>query len=147
MRWAKQFVASLAGLALHNPYLTTRKAFFFFGCPRRTPDEHGVWWDTTVDPFLDSLSESSFYMERYCGDRHCTPTRTQAVKYHDIFSLLACGYRVATCYRGLGENARRLLRGIQSELECRFGARVDVRIRYLIPFITSSGTLMWRRLE
>src|SRR5436853_1266768 len=125
-RWAKQFASSLAGLALHNPYLTTRKALLFFGCPRRTPDEHGIWWDTTVDPYLDSLAESSFYIERYCGGRHCTPARTKSVKYHDIFSLLACGYRATTFFRGLDVNARRLLLRIQTELESRFGVRVDV---------------------
>ena len=99
--WAHKLFGSLKGLALHNPYLTSRKPLFFFGCPRRTPDANGVWWDTTVDPFLDALEAPAYYIERYCGDRHCTPARTKSVKYHDLFSLVACSYRLATYFSGL----------------------------------------------
>ncbi|HWY87431.1 MAG TPA: hypothetical protein VNX28_11935 [Gemmataceae bacterium] len=126
LRWGKQLCASLAGLVLHNPYMTTPKTVLFFGCPRRTPDKSGVWWDTTVDPFLDSLAIPSYYIERYCGGRHCTPARTKSVKYHDVFSLVACGYRLATCLRGFRAGARALLLHIQSQLQTRFHVAIDV---------------------
>ena len=126
LRWGKQLFSSLAGLALHNPYLTTPKTVLFFGCPRRTPDKSGVWWDTTVDPFLDSLAIPSYYIERYCGGRHCTPPRTKSVKYHDVFSLVACGYRLATCFRRFQAPARALLLRIQAQLDNRFQVAVDV---------------------
>ena len=126
LRWGKQLLSSLTGLILHNPFLTTSKPVLFFGCPRRTPDSNGVWWDTTVDPLLDALTIPAYYIERYCGGRHCTPARTKAVKYHDLFSLIACGYRLTTFYRGFSAAARQVLLGIQARLQDQFEVTIDV---------------------
>ena len=142
LRWGKQLLSSLTGLVLHNPYLTTPKPVLFFGCPRRTPDSSGVWWDTTVDPFLDSLSTPAYYIERYCGGRHCTPTRTKIVKYHDVFSLVACSYRVATVFRGFSSAARHLLQSIQARLLDQFGVAIDVP-GITLPILKTRRSLFW----
>jgi hypothetical protein len=126
LRWAQHLFSSLTGLVLNNPYFTTQKPYFFFGCPRRIPDKSGVWWDITVDPFLDSLAAPAYYIERYCGDRHCKPPRTKAVKYQDLFSMIACGYRMATFFRGFSRGAGQLLLRIQARLESEFGVNVHV---------------------
>jgi hypothetical protein len=126
VRWARQLTSSLAGFLGHNPFCTTRKPLLFFGCPRRTRDTQGIWWDTTVDPFLDSLKVPYYYIERYCGDRHLIPARTRSIKYHEFLATMACGYRLATFFRGFSRAGCRVLLQVQARLENQFNVAVDV---------------------
>ena len=66
-RAAEALRTAAAGLLTRNPFWTSRKPLLFFGCPRATRAEDGVWWDTTVDPCLDALACPYYYIERYNG--------------------------------------------------------------------------------
>jgi hypothetical protein len=122
----RKMASGFQAMFSRNPFWTTSKPLMFFGCPRRSPDEAGVWWDTSVDPYLDALSFPAYYIERYNHDRHYTPTRTRDVKYHDLFAILAGIYRLATFYQRFTPGESTLLQNIEQQLKNQFNAAIDV---------------------
>jgi hypothetical protein len=124
--WVRKLTSIFKAVFSHNPFWTTSRPLMFFGCPRRSPDEAGVWWDTSVDPYLDALPCPYYYIERYHHDRHYTPTRTREVKYHDLFAILARIYHMATFYQRYTPSETMLLLNLEQQLKNHFGVAIDV---------------------